>query len=184
MQKIPLDLNYLFSTEHINVEVLQKVDLVEMPIWIKSIITKFHKENYCHFNAMELVKTMGSHMPQEQSELLSSIKYVIGYIVGLDIVEHAFVKIGNSYYDPTLPLSKSKDLDIYALEEIDAIEMQWMLEKYNMHEHGLLMINFRRDSKFSHLFCEPKDSMLRILEASIDEYNSSNERGYLTTGPE
>jgi hypothetical protein len=173
--KIPLDLAYLFNAEQINIDALKKVDLVDLPSWIDSVVAEFHKENYCHYNAMTLVQTMKNNISEEHSGLLSDIKYVIGYIVGLDIVEHAFVKIGDSYYDPTLPLSKSKDLDIYVLEEIDAFEMQILLEKYNMKDHGLLLMNFRRDIEFQHLFCEPGDMMLRIMEASIDEYHASND---------
>lgn len=169
--EIPFDLAYLFESVQINTEELRKIEFTEMPEWIAALVKSFHKENYCHYNSMSLVNALINSIPVSQSELSTGIKYVVGYLVGLDIAEHAFVKIGSTYYDPTLSLRLTAELDVYALAEISAGDMSSMLDKYQMQDHGLLMMNLRRDREFSHLFVEPADLMLKTMKRSLEIFN-------------
>lgn len=168
---IPLDLAYLFEAVQINTEKLRRIEFTKMPEWIAALVKTFHKDNYCHFNSMSLVNALISSLPMDQTELSSGIKYVVGYLVGLDIAEHAFVKIGSTYYDPTLALELSANLEVYALAEISACDMPSLLNKYEMHDHGLLMMNLRRDREFSNLFVEPAELMHRTMKRSLEIFN-------------
>lgn len=84
------------------------------------------RQKHCFRNASELVKLM-SH-PLAKNMFQKPVKYVEGYThaAGLLPIEHAFVKIGGKYIDPTfekaLKLDVRKELYV-SLIELDPVKM-------------------------------------------------------------
>lgn len=168
------DLEYLLNVEQINTARLKKVDFKQVPMWLEGLISDFKKENYCHYNATKTVLLLNEKFNRLQVNKTNDIKYVIGLIVGLDVHEHAFIKIGEHYFDPTISVEKTKDYEVYSLLELNVDEMQSLIEKNDMHEHGLLMMTIRTDERYAELFSRPIDLIAKEIQENLESYLESN----------
>ncbi|MDI5833323.1 hypothetical protein OCF84_20635 (plasmid) [Shewanella xiamenensis] len=168
------ELQYLLSVEQINSELIKKVVLSPNPDWLNNLIEAFKRDNYCHFNAMKLVEVLNSKIPHNDNLLKTEIKYVLGLIAGLDVHEHAFIKIGNNYYDPANDL-RVREYDVYSLLEINQVELIELLDKHDMHEFGLLLMTLRKDEDFSHLFIANFDTISADIELELINYLQQEE---------
>lgn len=162
-------LEYLLTIEQINSSLLKKAVLTENPDWLNDLISGFKRENYCHFNAMKLVEVLNSKIPVGNHSLQAEIKYVLGLIAGLDVHEHAFIKIGSNYYDPANNQSM-REYEVYSLLELNHKELMVILNKHNMHEHGLLMMTLRNDPDYCHLFSSGFDKISRDIKDQLNSY--------------
>lgn len=82
------------------------------------------QQKMCYRNAAQLVECaewMAAHFDPGVSE----IKYVEGltYEPGLLPIEHAFVKIGDKYIDPTF--ERALHLDVTKCEYVALVELEW-----------------------------------------------------------
>ncbi|QIR16496.1 hypothetical protein [Shewanella aestuarii] len=143
------DTKYIFETERINSDYLKQVTLEPCPDWMIEACAEFKKDAYCHFNTMHLQDVIVNLLPKEQSQ---QVKYVIGYVLRGVPIEHAFLKIGDKYFDPTIDVSETQDDEIYELLSLTADEVRHMTRKFGTQDHGVVMLSLRNSDDYKHLF--------------------------------
>ena len=87
------------------------VDVESMPLEIRELAHKLVKPKACFYNAAMMLSVMRRN----------DVKYVVGYVSAPVPFEHAWIRVGESYYDPTWEiLNKS-----FGSEYLPLIEMWW-----------------------------------------------------------
>lgn len=162
---------YIFETERINSEHLKRVTLSPCPRWMIDACAEFKKDAYCHYNTMHLQQLIVDLLPEEQSE---KVKYVIGFILRGVPVEHAFLKIGDLYFDPTLDFELTVNDDIYELLTLTKDEVSKFTEAHGTQDHGVIMLSLRNSDDHKHLFNANNEVIMleaiqKILDSDIDE---------------
>ena len=120
---------------------------------------------------MHLQQLIVDLLPEEQSE---KVKYVIGFILRGVPVEHAFLKIGDLYFDPTLDFELTVNDDNYELLTLTKDEVSKFTEAHGTQDHGVIMLSLRNSDDHKHLFNANNEVIMleaiqKILDSDIDE---------------
>jgi hypothetical protein len=165
------DTRYIFETEKINSDFLKRVHISKCPPWIEKACLDFKKEAYCHYNTMHLQELLVSMLSED---IENQVQYVIGYILRGVPVEHAFIKIGDHYFDPTIPYEETNNDEFYELLSMGLKERQQFTQNAGTSEHGVLMLNLRDSEQYRYLFnVENEIIMLNALNEMLNNESSS-----------
>ncbi|GGB52693.1 hypothetical protein GCM10011607_11500 [Shewanella inventionis] len=172
------DIKYIFETERINSAHLKLVVLDKCPKWMTEACEEFKKDAYCHYNTMHLQRMIVSLLPDEQSK---QVKYVIGYILRGVPVEHAFLKIGDKYFDPTIDYEETKNDEVYELLSLDCDEVKAVTGKHGTEDHGVLMLNLRKNEDYKYLFnFDNEEIMIDAIKQMIESEHDFEHENSLT----
>jgi len=165
------DTKYIFDTERINSDYLKRVELSRCPDWMVEACSEFKRQAYCHYNTMHLQQLIVDHLPDEQSE---KVKYVIGYILRGVPVEHAFIKIGDAYFDPTIDYEETAADEIYELLSLTSKEVSKITNAHGTQDHGVIMLSLRNSDEYKYLFNSDNevimiDAIKQMLEAESED---------------
>ncbi len=163
------DVRYILNAEGINPDRVKLVELSPLPDWLE-IVNHNYRAQYCHKNVMNLLLELKSVLGGKYQDFDQEIKYVLGYVANEKVHEHAFLKIGNKYYDPTISLEISRTIDTFSLVEVSLTEVETILGRTGMASHGLLMMTLRECSEYADYFTAPSiDDVISEVRKVVEE---------------
>ncbi|MBE8233471.1 MAG: hypothetical protein HAW67_07005 [Endozoicomonadaceae bacterium] len=160
-------LNYTFELEGVDVSHLNSVAFSIMPYWLQKIVNSIHQLQKCHSNSLSVFRQLASSGFQGMDQ----IKYVLGYITADNVVEHAFIRIGDCFYDPTLSHEQLAGFDIYSFLELDLTEVNDICQTRDDEEiviHEVIKlpnyIHYKHKPKISGVVKALAESINTVLE--------------------
>lgn len=119
--------NFIQLTHGINPDFLKEVDVVPMTVEQLAVAKDIVQPQQCFDNCFELAASLNA-------------TYVLGVYCGLIPIEHAFIKVGDKYYDPTLEIvTGNLEGQYFSFLEIplsELVEFITKVQEVNRSEHA------------------------------------------------
>lgn len=168
------DVRYILNTEGINPNRTRLVRVSPMPEWLQ-MVNQNSRAKYCHINAYSVLLELKEALGDKYEKFEGDVKYVLGFIANEKVHEHAFLKIADKYYDPTISEEVSSTIDTYSLVELSLPAVQSILERTGMVKHGLLLMTLRDCDEFAEYFTAPTiEDVISEVQKVVDQMDSSS----------
>lgn len=160
--------NYIEVSTGIRQEMLNEITVLPMTDCICHISESIVKPNQCYDNTLKILQRMLRVTTQ-------TVKYVLGMCVcnGVFPIEHAWLKVGDTYYDPTLEIvvGQTDDNDYFSVMEFDleeAIDAMESVADYMGGDYYPPMFDAMRYSHlYKHVYLSRREQMNMFKGQSI-----------------